>query len=158
MSSPEQLNKTIMEWKDIVVKFYALKKHSLTFKASLYDYVYISSKKSVGIITEIMGESIFTVAFFPSMKNEKTFAAVINFDRARDFIIPRYENLFKYALSIVHKSDGSPQSGKNGRFLLHDTLAGLYKHESAERTDFDMLLFFICDWLGLREIYEELES
>lgn len=155
MITPEQLNQAMLEWKDIVVKFYALKRHGLTFNANLYDFAYISSKKSVGLITEIMGESIYTIGFFPSMKNDKSFTSVINYDRARDFIIPRYENLFKYGLSVIQKTDGKGNS--NSRFILHETLAGLHKHETVERTDYDMLLFFICDWLGLREIYDEVK-
>jgi hypothetical protein len=151
-----------MEWKETVVKFYDLKKRSLTFKGNLYDYAYISTKKSVGIITEILGENIFTLAFFPSMKNENTFVATINFDRQRDFIIPRYESLLKFANYIIQKEielektidviDRKFEDVAASSFKLHEKLAEMYKRiGNTHRTEYDMILYFICDWLGLKE-------
>lgn len=154
-----------MEWKDTVVKFYDLKKRSLTFKGNLYDFAYISSKKSVGIITERLGENIFTLAFFPSMKNDETFVATINFDRQKDFIIPRYESLLKFANYIIQKEIELEKTvdvidrkfteiGSSG-YKLHEKLAALYRDTNhASRSEYDMILYFICDWLGLKdEIY-----
>jgi hypothetical protein len=151
-----------MEWKDTVVKFYDLKKRSLTFKGNLYDYAYISHKKSVGIITEILGESLFTVAFFPSMKNDDTFVTTINFDRNKDFIIPRYESLLKFANYIIQKEydlektvdivDRKFADASSSSFKMHEKLAAMYKESShQDRSEYDMILYFICDWLGLKE-------
>jgi hypothetical protein len=154
-----------MEWKETVLKFYDLKQRSLTFKGNLYDFAYISSKKSVGIITEILGENIFTIAFFPSMKNDSTFVSTINFDRQKDFIIPRYESLLKFANYIVQKeiqlektidvidrkfAETGPTS-----HLLHEKLAEMYREKGKQNhSEYDMILYFICDWLGLLdEIY-----
>lgn len=154
-----------MEWKDTVVKFYDLKKRSLTFKGNLYDYAYISTKKSVGIITEILGENIFTLAFFPSMRNDETFVATINFDRQKDFIIPRYESLLKFANYIIQKEielektidviDRKFTEIGSSSYKLHDKLAAMYRDKNhARRSEYDMILYFICDWLGLKdEIY-----
>ncbi len=154
-----------MDWKNIVVKFYALKKHSLTFKGNLYDYAYISDKKSVGTITEILGENIMTIAFFPSMGNDKSFVDVINFNREKDFIIPRYESLLKFANYIIQKeiSLGKTVNIRDQKFsgnglehyILHEKLAELYKRHGHRHSEYDMLLFFICEWLGIREIYEK---
>ena len=54
-------------------------------------------------VTEILGENIFTISFFPSMKNDQTFIRTIYFNKERDFIIPRYENLLKFANYIIQK-------------------------------------------------------
>ena len=151
-----------MEWKDTVVKFYDLKKRSLTFKGNLYDFAYISHKKSVGVITEILGERIFTVAFFPSMKNDTTFVATINFDRKRDFIIPRYESLLKFANYIIQKEielektidvvDRKFSEAVPSSYKLHEKLANLYREIGGQKwSEYDMILYFICDWLGLKE-------
>jgi hypothetical protein len=156
-----------MEWKDTVVKFYDLKKRSLTFKGNLYDYAYISHKKSVGIITEILGESIFTIAFFPSMKNDETFVTTVNFDRSKDFIIPRYESLLKFANYIIQKEydlektvdivDRKFADTSSSSYKMHEKLAAMYKESHhQQRSEYDMILFFICDWLGLKEeIYRQ---
>lgn len=148
-----------MEWKETVIKFYNLKSHSLTFKGNLYDFAYISSKKSVGVIMERLGENIFTIAFFPSMKNDKTFITTVGFDRSTDFIIPRYESLLKFANYIVQKdfqldktvdlSDGKMQS--LGKHVFHEKLAELYKEYGENMSEYDMLLLFICRWLGIEE-------
>ncbi len=153
-----------MDWKDIVVKFYALKQRSLTFKGNLYDFAYISDKKSVGIITEILGENIFTISFFPSMKNDKTFVSTINFNRQKDFIIPRYESLLKFANYIIQKEielektvdiiDGKFSQPTINNYKLHEKLAEMYRNSQTERSEYDMILYFIADWLGLKNIYE----
>jgi len=155
-----------MEWKETVVKFYDLKKRSLTFKGHLYDYAYISSKKSVGMITEVLGERIFTVSFFPSMRNDKSFVATINFDRSKDFIIPRYESLLKFANYIIQKElefektidviDRKFAEASASSYRLHEQLAEMYKEPNLkQRSEYDMILFFICRWLGLeKEIYK----
>lgn len=150
-----------MEWKETVLKFYRLKSHSLTFKGKVCDYVYISDKKSVGLITEIMGENIFTIAFFPSMKNSKTFISTIRFNRATDFIIPRYESLLKFASYIIHKEiqlDKTIDLG-NGKLLssrkhvLHEKIAELYKEYGDTMPEYDMILLFICKWLGMEDVF-----
>jgi len=153
-----------MEWKDTVVKFYALKQHSLTFKGNLYDFVYISDKKSVGMITEILGENRFTLVFFPSMKNDKTFVETIDFDRAKDFIIPRFESLLTFANYIIQKElklestvdivDRRFSDKELHKHKLHEKLAEMYKKHGDSRSEYDMILLFICQWLGLEEIYE----
>jgi hypothetical protein len=153
-----------MEWKDTVIKFYALKNHSLTFKGNLYDFAYISRKKSVGLITEILGENLFTIAFFPSMKNDETFVSTINFDRSRDFIIPRYESLLKFANYIVQKEmqlestvdvvDRKFSTPGVNSYILHEKLSQMYKKSNSTLSEYDMLLLFISDWLGLKDIYE----
>lgn len=152
-----------MEWKDTVVKFYALKQRSLTFKGNLYDFAYISDKKSVGMITEILGENLFTLGFFPSMKNDRTFISTINFDRAKDFIIPRYESLLKFANYIIQKElklertvdivDRRFSAKELHKHILHEKLAEMYKKYGETRSEYDMILFFICQWLGLGDIY-----
>lgn len=151
------------DWKDTVVKFYALKNNSLTFKGNLYDYAYISSKKSVGVITEILGENLFTIAFFPSMKNDRTFVAVVNFDRSKDFIIPRYESLLKFANYIIQKEiqlektvnvvDGKFTLPPTDKSILHEKLAAMYKKSNRDLSEYDMALYFICRWLGLRDVF-----
>jgi hypothetical protein len=153
-----------MKWKDTVIKFYTLKQQSLTFKGNLYDFAYISHKKSVGIITEVLGENIFTIAFFPSMKNDKTFVSTIFFNRERDFIIPRYENLLKFAHYIVQKEIQLEKTvdivgmtlaqTTSRKSLLYEKLAEISKRVGDDRAEYDILLFFICEWLGLRSIYE----
>lgn len=151
-----------MEWKDIVLKFYRLKSHGLTFKGNKYDYAYISDKKSVGVITEIIGEYIFTVAFFPSMKNDSTFVATIRFNRATDFIIPTYESLLKFANYIVQRDfhpDKTIDLGEAhlftpGKYIFHEKLAEMYREYGDDMTEYDMLLLFICRWLGLKDVYE----
>ncbi len=150
-----------MEWKDTVVKFYTLKSHSLTFKGNLYDFAYISGKKSVGVITELHGDNIFTIAFFPSMKNEETFVSTVKFDRNADFIIPRYESLMQFAYYIVHKevelektinlADSSLFSTSKHSF--HEKLADLYRERGETMSEYDMLLLFICQWLGLEDVF-----
>ncbi|MCP4221169.1 MAG: hypothetical protein GY765_41450 [bacterium] len=152
-----------MNWKDTVVKFFGLKSHSLTFKGNLYDFAYISHKKSVGVITEILGDNIYTIAFFPSMKNEETFISTINFDRAADFIIPRYESLLKFANYIVQKEirlektidirgSGMTSSEKH---VLHEKLAELYRANGDEMSEYDMILLFICQWLGIKDVFNK---
>ncbi len=151
-----------MEWKDTVVKFYELKRNSLTFKGNLYDYAYISNKKSVGVITEVLGENIFTIAFFPSMKNDRTFVSNVYFNRQMDFIIPRYESLLKFANYILQKEiqlektidvvDHKFAEASSSSYLLYEKLAELYKEPGHQnRSQYDMILFFICRWLGLEE-------
>jgi hypothetical protein len=152
-----------MDWKDTVIKFYALKSHSLTFKGNLYDFAYISHKKSVGVITEVLGNNIFTIAFFPSMKNDKTFVATINFNRATDFIIPRYENLLKFANYIVQKEI---QLGKTidvidkkmsvtvEKHILHEKIAELYQEQGNIKSEYDMILLLICQWLGIEDVFK----
>ena len=148
-----------MEWKETVIKFYSLKRHSLTFKGNLYDFTYISRKKSVGIITEILGENIFTIAFFPSMKNDKTFFSTVRFDMTIDFIIPRYESLVKFANYIVQKDFQLEKTVDledrkmltPGKHLFHERLAELYKGYGENMSEYDMLLLFICRWLGIEE-------
>ncbi len=158
----EDPRKESLKWKDMAVKFYSLKQQSLTFRGNLYDFAYISHKKSVGLITEILGENVFTIAFFPSMKNDKTFVTTIFFNRERDFIIPRYENLLKFANYIVQKEIGLEKTidvvdkkfsdaGSYGH-LLHTKLAEMYKKTGSQRSEYDMILFFICRWLGLKDI------
>jgi hypothetical protein len=152
-----------MEWKETVVKFYSLKQHSLTFKGNLYDFAYISDKKSVGMITEIMGENIFTVAFFPSMLNDRTFVSVINFNREKDFIIPRYESLLKFANYIIQKEieldktidiiDRKFSTSVVNSFKLHEKLADMYKNTPVEKSEYEMILHFVCDWLGLKDVF-----
>ncbi|MCP4157111.1 MAG: hypothetical protein GY757_55885 [bacterium] len=151
-----------MDWKDTVVKFFALKRHSLTFKGNLYDFVYISHKKSVGVIMEILGDNIFTIAFFPSMKNEETFICTIHFDRSSDFVIPRYESLLKFANYIVHKevmlestinlTDGSLSVPK--KHVLHEKLAELYRERGDALSEYDMILYFLCKWLGIPDVFK----
>ena len=153
-----------MKWKDTVIKFYALKQQSLTFKGNLYDFAYISHKKSVGIITEVLGENIFTIAFFPSMKNDETFVSTIYFSRERDFIIPRYENLLKFAHYIVQREiqlektvdiGGMTISNPiSGQTILYEKLAEISKKVGEDRSEYDVMLFFICEWLGLSSICE----
>ncbi len=153
-----------MEWKETVVKFYSLKQHSLTFKGNLYDFAYISDKKSVGIITEIMGENIFTVAFFPSMLNDRTFVSVIYFNREKDFIIPRYESLLKFANYIIQKEieldktidiiDRKFSTSVVNSFKLHEKLADMYKNIHIEKSEYEMILYFVCDWLGLKDVFD----
>ncbi|MCP5046910.1 MAG: hypothetical protein GY940_07040 [bacterium] len=151
-----------MDWKDTVVKFYDLKKRSLTFKGNLYDYAYISHKRSVGVITEILGENLFTIAFFPSMKNDQTFVGTVNFDRKRDFIIPRYESLLKFANYIIQKEielektidviDRKFSDDITSSYKLHEKLAEMYRENTGSgRSEYDMILYFICDWLGLKD-------
>lgn len=151
-----------MEWKEIVLKFYRLKSHGLTFKGNKYDYAYISDKKSVGVITEILGENIFTIAFFPSMKNDSTFIATIRFNRSTDFIIPTYESLLKFANYIVQK-DFQPDRTIDlaadrlltpGKYLFHEKLAEMYRKYGDKMSEYDMLLLFICRWLGLEDVFE----
>jgi hypothetical protein len=150
-----------MEWKDIVLKFYRLKSHGLTFKGNKYDYAYISDKKSVGVITEIIGDNIFTIAFFPSMKNENTFIATIRFNRNTDFIIPTYESLLKFANYIVQKDfqmDKTIDLGESGiltpgKYVFHEKLAELYREYGDHLSEYDMLLLFICRWLGLEDVF-----
>lgn len=154
-----------MEWKDTVVKFYELKRNSLTFKGNLYDYVYVSSKKSVGMITEILGENIFNIAFFPSMKNDRTYVSTVYFNRQYDFVIPRYESLLKFANYILQRDEQfektvdvvDPKFAEvaSSSYKLHEKLAELYKEPGhRHRSEYDMILFFICRWLGLdEEIY-----
>lgn len=154
-----------MEWKDTVIRFYALKQRSLTFKGNLYDFAYISDKKSVGMITEILGENLFTLVFFPSMRNDSTFISTINFDRSKDFIIPRYESLLKFANYIIQKElklertvdivDGKFSDIELHKYKLHEILAELYKKYGESRSEYDMILFFICKWLGIGDIYEQ---
>ncbi len=151
-----------MDWKDTVIKFFALKNHSLTFKGNLYDYAYISRRKSVGVITEILGDNIYTIAFFPSMKNDKTYVANVTFDRTTDFIIPRYESLLKFANYIVHKEimlestidagDGSLSVPE--KHILHEKLAELYRERGDRLPEYDMMLFFICKWLGIEDVFK----
>lgn len=153
--------KETMEWKDTVLKFYRLKSHSLTFKGNLYDYAYISDKKSVGVITEKHNENIYTIAFFPSMKNEESFVATIRFDRNTDFIIPTYQSLLKFANYIVRKEfkpDQTIDLGKSslnaaGKYALHEKLAELYRDFGDSHSEYDMLLLFICRWLGLEDVF-----
>ncbi len=151
-----------INWKDTVVKFFALKNNSLTFKGNLFDFTYISHKKSVGVITEIKGDNRFTVAFFPSMKNTRSYIDTIVFDRAADFIIPRYESLLKFANYIVHKeimlertidllSDNLTVPEKH---MLHEKLAELYREHGDKMSEYDMILLFICQWLGLEDVFK----
>lgn len=150
-----------MEWKNIVVKFFTLKRHSLTFKGNLYDFAYISEKKSVGVITEILGDNIFTIAFFPSMKNDRTYIGTIRFDRANDFIIPRYESMLKFANYIVHKeikleSTVDLEDRKllsAGKDIFHQKLAELYRQYGDTLSEYDTLLLFICQWLGIDDVF-----
>lgn len=149
------------EWKNTVIKFYNLKRHSLTFKGNLYDFVYISNKKSVGVITEILGDNIFTIAFFPSMKNDRTYVSTIRFDRGNDFIIPRYESLIKFANYIVHKEIQLESTVDledrrllfSGKHIFHQKMADLYKQHGEKMSEYDMLLLFICQWLGLEDVF-----
>jgi hypothetical protein len=153
-----------MQWKDTVVKFYALKQHSLTFKGNVFDFAYISDKKAVGIITEILGDNYFTIAFFPSMKNDQTFVASVKFNREADFIIPRYESLLKFGNYIVQKEielertvdivDGKFSDGKINKYKFHEKLAEMYKINGDGASEYDTILQFICQWLGLENIYE----
>lgn len=151
-----------MEWKDTVLKFYKLKTHSLTFKGNLYDYAYISHKKSVGVITEILGPNIYTIAFFPSMKNERSFISTVRFDRNTDFIIPTYESLLKFANYIVQKDFqlertvdlGQGKMLSSSKHIFHEKLAELYKQKGDRFSEYDMLLLFICRWLGLEDVFQ----
>lgn len=151
-----------MEWKEIVLKFYRLKSHGLTFKGNKYDFAYISDKKSVGVITEIIGDNIFTIAFFPSMKNDTTFIATIRFNRNTDFIIPTYESLLKFANYIVQKDfqpDKTIDLGESrmltpGKHVFHEKLAQLYREYGDKLSEYDMLLLFICRWLGLEDVFK----
>lgn len=151
-----------MEWQEIVLKFYRLKSHGLTFKGNKYDYAYISDKKSVGVITEIIGDNIFTIAFFPSMKNDTTFIATIRFNRNADFIIPTYESLLKFANYIVQKDfqpDKTIDLGESrlltpGKHVFHEKLAELYREYGDKMSEYDMLLLFICRWLGLEDVFK----
>ena len=153
-----------MEWKEMVLKFYRLKSHSMTFKGNLYDYAYISQKKSVGIITEIIGPNIFTIAFFPSMGNTKSYVSTIHFSRTADFIIPRYESLLTFANYIVQKEfqpdktidlgSGKILSVPPGKHIFHEKLAEMYLEYGDKRSEYDMLLLFICRWLGLEDVFK----
>jgi len=154
-----------MEWKDTVLKFYNLKQHRVTFKGHLYDFIYISDKRSVGMITEILGETLFTVAFFPSMKNDKSFVSVVNFNREKDFIIPRYENLLKFANLIIQKEiqfdktvdivDRKFSEATIVGHKLHERLAEMYKlSPNTEKSEYDMILYFICRYLGFKDIFK----
>jgi hypothetical protein len=151
-----------MEWQEIVLKFYSLKSHGLTFKGNKYDYAYISDKKSVGVITEIIGDNIFTIAFFPSMKNDTTFIATIRFNRNADFIIPTYESLLKFANYIVQKDFqpdktidlGASRMLTPGKHVFHEKLAELYREYGDKMSEYDMLLLFICRWLGLEDVFK----
>jgi hypothetical protein len=153
-----------MNWKDTVIKFYGLKQRSLTFKGNLYDFAYISDKKSVGMITEILGENLFTIVFFPSMKNDETFVSIVNFDRSKDFIIPRYESLLKFANYIIQKElklertvnvvDERFSDSTLQKYRLHEKLAELYKKYGDKYSEYDTILLFICQWLGLKDIFE----
>lgn len=152
-----------MEWKNTVVKYYALKQRRLTFKGNLHDFAYISDKKSVGIITEILGENLFNIAFFPSMLNDKTFTAIVNFNRAKDFIIPRYESLLKFAGFVLHERIDLERTVdlKESRFIsplenkaiLLEKLAEFYKKCSRDMSEYDLILNFICDCLGMGNIF-----
>ena len=152
-----------MEWKEAVLKFYRLKSHGLTFKGNIYDYAYISDKRSVGLITEIVNPFIMTIAFFPSMKNKRTFVSTVRFDKNTDFIIPRYESLLKFANYIVQKDfqpDKTVDLGNSGLFTLgkrarlHEKLADLYKEFGDYLSEYDSLLLFICRWLGLEDVFK----
>ncbi len=151
-----------MEWNETVLKFYRLKSNGLTFKGNKYDYAYISDKKSVGVITEIIGDNIFTIAFFPSMKNDRTFIATIRFNRNTDFIIPAYESLLKFANYIVQRDfqlDKTIDLGEAriltpGKHVFHEKLAELYREYGDKLSEYDMLLLFICRWLGLEDVFK----
>ncbi len=152
-----------MEWKDTVLKFYRLKSHGLTFKGNVYDYAYVSDKRSVGLVTEIVNPFIMTIAFFPSMKNKRTFVSTVRFDKNTDFIIPRYESLLKFANYIVQKDfqpDKTVDLGNSGLFTLgkrarlHEKLADLYKEFGDYLSEYDSLLLFICRWLGLEGVFK----
>ena len=152
-----------MEWKETVLKYFRLKSHGLTFKGNLFDYAYISDKRSVGLITEIVNPFIITIAFFPSMKNKRTFVSTVRFDKNTDFIIPRYESLLKFANYIVQKDfqpDKTVDLGNGGKFTLgkrarlHEKLAELYKEFGDNLSEYDSLLLFICRWLGLEDVFK----
>lgn len=151
-----------MDWKELVLKFYRLKSHSLTFKGNLYDYVYISQKRSVGIITEIIGPNFFTIAFFPSMGNDKSYVSTVHFSRTADFIIPRYESLLKFANYIVQKEfqpDKTIDLGSGGlltpgKHIFHEKLAEMYREYGDKWSEYDMLLLFICRWLGVEDVFK----
>ena len=152
-----------MEWKETVLKLFKLKSHGLTFRGNIHDYAYISDKRSVGIITEIVSPYFFTIAFFPSMTNKRTFVSTVRFDKNRDFIIPRYESLLKFANYIVQKDfqpDKTVDLGDGRIFMLgkrarlHEKLAELYKEFGDDLSEYDSLLLFICRWLGLEKVFK----
>jgi hypothetical protein len=39
------------------------------------------------------------------------------------------------------------------KHILHEKLAEMYKKHGESRSEYDMILFFICQWLGLGDIY-----
>ncbi len=138
-------------WKNKVVKFLKLKSNGITFQPGLYDFLYSTTKKSIGIITEFHSQNIFSVSFFKSLNNNDSFFDVINMDKEKDVIIPNFESLLTIGHSLIKKTSETYQTDelvvdpdgdlakKFNKFKMYGRLNILFK-QTGDLEDYDNLL------------------
>ena len=143
-------------WKERVVRFLKLKTNGIVFNPHLYDFVYVSNKRSIGIITENNSDGTLCISFFKSLKNQETFVNRIKLDKSSDIVIPSYESLLSTAHMLIKKISANYSTGEfeiefeektdpnQSKHKLYGRLNILFK-KTGDRDDYDNLLNLVVD-------------
>jgi len=141
-------------WKKKVVYFVKLKAKGIEFEPSVYDFIYIGQKRSVGLITEILDNNIYAISFFKSLNSNDSFSEVIKINREKDVVIPSYENLLKVGHQFTKTISNNYKTGEfeilteenrdpnRNKFKLYGKLETLFK-ATGDVNDYDNLLNMI---------------